>query len=429
MSDALAVLLGDEVAGVVELMPNRRIRFRYEPAYQRRKAPTPLSLSMPVQVDTHPQGVISPWLWGLLPDNRDVLLRWAREFEVSVNSAFALLGTPIGEDCPGAVRLVHPDRVEAAREREGEVAWLDEDEIAELLRQLRDDSTAWLGEDEFLGHFSLAGAQAKTALLLEDGRWGRPSGSIPTTHILKPGVSRLDDQDLDEHLCLDAARRAGLIAARSTISRFGEETAVVVERYDRVELRDGAIRRLHQEDLCQALSYPPEKKYELDGGPGIARIGRLLRDSMPAATAAAEVARFSDALIWNWLIAGTDAHAKNYSLLLNRGQVRLAPLYDVASILPYKTDESRLTVAMKLDGDYAADAGRNPWPGVAAELRIDPADLAARAAELFESAPRAFAEGAAEPDIATIDSDLPQRLADRVARRAKRCLASLEEGG
>jgi serine/threonine-protein kinase HipA len=322
------------------------------------------------------------------------------------------------------VRFVAPDRVETARERGGEVTWLDDGDIAERLRNLREDSTAWLGES-FTGKFSLAGAQAKTALLFENGRWGQPSGAIPTTHILKPGVSRLDDHDLDEHLCLDAARRVGLDAARTTVSRFGEETAVVVGRYDRLERDDGSIRRVHQEDLCQALSYMPEKKYESDGGPGPARIVRLLRESMPVGVAVDAVARFADALIWNWVIAGTDAHAKNYSLLLSRDQVRIAPLYDVASALPYEPDEHELRLAMKVGGRYYVYPRHNPWRRTASELGLEAGHLTARAVELAEAAPRAFTEAAATDEVEALGSDLPRRLNDLIVKRVELCLGVL----
>jgi serine/threonine-protein kinase HipA len=420
MSESLIVLIEDEVAGVLQRLAGGRLRFDYERAYQERPSSTPLSLSMPIHVDSHSDRVVSSWLWGLLPDNRDVLRRWGRRFEVASNSAFALLGTPVGEDCPGAVRFVAPEAVESTLDREGEVAWLDEEGVAVQLRELREDSTAWLGES-FTGQFSLAGAQAKTALLLRDGRWGRPSGAIPTTHILKPGVSHLDEHDLNEHLCLDAARRAGLIAARTTISRFAGESAVVVTRYDRTSDQGGSIRRVHQEDLCQALSVAPDRKYQSDGGPGAARIVRLLRESMPPAVARDAVRRFLDALIWNWLIAGTDAHAKNYSVLLAGDQVRLAPLYDVASALPYTSSERKLRLAMKVGGRYDAYSRRTPWPATAEELGLDGEATTARAAELAASAPEAFAAAAAQPGVEQLGSTMPRRLVDLVAGRAARC--------
>ena len=271
---------------------------------------------------------------------------------VAATSAAASLGTPVprlrlltvrtalhagrrGLRRRGAVR--RPGRVERCWSGRDPSSWLTEEEVAERLRDLRADTTAWLGRS-FTGQFSLAGAQAKTALLQRDGRWGVPSGATPTTHILKPAVAGLDDHDLNEHLCLDAARRAGLIAARTRIERFGEETAVVVTRYDRIAT-GGAIRRVHQEDLCQALGIPPTRKYQNEGGPGPVQIVRLLRGAMRPTAAEDAVRRFADALAWNWLIAGTDAHAKNYSLLLAGPEARLAPLYDIASALPYGTHE------------------------------------------------------------------------------------------
>lgn len=426
MSDSLAVLLGDRPAGTLTRLRGGRLRFDYDAIYREGEAPTPLSLSMPVGIDSHPDRVVTPWLWGLLPDNEAVLRRWAREFQASASSPFSLLATPIGEDCAGAVRFVAPDRVEEALGRSGEVSWLDEQGVAERLRELHEDSTAWLGET-FAGQFSLAGAQAKTALLLEGGRWGVPTGSIPTTHILKPGVLGLDDHDLDEHLCLDAARRAGLIGARTRVERFAEFSAIVVERYDRVTLDDHLVR-VHQEDLCQALSLPPDRKYQRDGGPTPARIARLLRDVMPPSVAQEAVRRFADALAWNWLIGGTDAHAKNYSLLLSAGQVRLAPLYDVASALPYGVDEHKLRLAMKVGESYAVYPRRDCWPAAAEDLDLDVEELHARVRELASAAPDAFSAAAGAPEVEALASDLPGRLVDLIAERATRCLEVLDRG-
>jgi serine/threonine-protein kinase HipA len=425
MTDALDVVLEDVVAGRLTRLPGGRLRFDYDPAYQRRPTPTPLSLSMPVQVASHPDQVITAWLWGLLPDNDRVLQRWARDFHASASSPFSLLATPVGEDCAGAVRFALPSELDRVLGRSGKVTWLSEEDIAQRLRELREDSTTWLGRS-FTGQFSLAGAQAKTALLLQDGRWGVPSGSTPTTHILKPAVSGLDDHDLNEHLCLDAARRAGLIAASTTVSRFAEETAVIVTRYDRRPLPDGHITRVHQEDLCQALGVPPVRKYQNEGGPTPAQIVGLMRAAMAPRASEAAVWRFADALIWNWLIAGTDAHAKNYSLLLAGDQVRLAPLYDIASALPYRADPHELRFAMKLGGRYEVYVRRNPWPRTAQELGLDAGALVDRARELAGAAPDAFAEAAGAAEVSVLGRDLPGRLSGLVAERVDRCLDVLE---
>ncbi|MGH8980815.1 MAG: type II toxin-antitoxin system HipA family toxin [Acidimicrobiales bacterium] len=422
MTDSLFVVLDDVVAGTVERRPGGRLQFDYVEEYRERPEPTPLSLSMPAQVRSHPDRTIRPWLWGLLPDNDAVLARWARQFHVSSSSPSSLLSTQIGEDCAGAVRFAPPegpegiDRIPA---RPGGVTWLTEDEIGQRLRDLRDDSTSWLGRS-FTGQFSLAGAQAKTALQCKDGRFGVPSGSAATTHILKPAVAGLDDHDLNEHLCLDAARRAGLVAVRTEITRFGGESAVVVARYDRREV-GGQVIRIHQEDLCQALGLPPTLKYQNDGGPGPAAIAKLFRSAMPPKVADDAVWRFADALIWNWLIAGTDAHAKNYSLLLAEDQVRLAPMYDVASALPYAVDERNLRFAMKIGGDYRVSPFRNIWPKAAQELVLDADALMGRVRALASRAPDAFVDAANARDVAALGRPLPDLLVDLVAERSERC--------
>jgi serine/threonine-protein kinase HipA len=422
MTDALAVLLDNAVAGSLTQLKGGRLRFDYDDDYRQRPAATPLSVSMPPRVRSHPDSAISPWLWGLLPDNDRVLSRWARDFQVAPKP-FSLLSTPIGHDCAGAVRFAPPEEALQTLVQPGSVKWLTDEEVAQRLRELREDTTSWLGR-EFTGQFSLAGAQAKTALLFKDGRWGVPSGSAATSHILKPAVRGLDDHDLNEHLCLDAADRAGLVVARTHVARFGDESAIVVDRYDRRLVNDELVR-IHQEDTCQALGKHPDQKYQRDGGPSPADIATLFRAVMPPRVAEDAVWRFLDALIWNWLIAGTDAHAKNYSLLLIGNNVRLAPLYDIASALPYGTDEHKLRFAMKIGGDYRVHPYRNTWGKAADELGLNADAVLERVVYLAITAPDAFADAANAPDVVALDRPLPNKLVDLVADRAKRCLAIL----
>jgi serine/threonine-protein kinase HipA len=166
----------------------------------------------------------------------------------------------------------------------------------------------------------------------------------------------------------------------------------------------------------------PSLKYQNDGGPGPKEVAHLIRSAMPPRVADEAVWRFLDALIWNWLIAGTDAHAKNYSLLLAPGQVRLAPLYDIASALPFDTHDRKLRFAMKIGGDYRVVAYSNPWPKAADDLGIDPDRAVERVEELAGLATAAFAEAAAAPEVASLNRSLPARLVDLVARHVERLL-------
>ena len=420
--ETLVVVLEDAIAGTLTRSRGGRLAFSYEEDYRRRPETTPLSLTLPKQTSEHAGAKLDAWLWGLLPDDPAVLRCWARQFHVSA-SPFALLSTPIGEDCAGAVRFIAPDRLEELVDQPGSVTWLAEEEVAERLRDLRTDRTAWLAFSP-AGRFTLAGAQAKTALLCRDGRWGGPSGAIPTTHILKTAITGLDGHDLNEHLCLDAARRAGLLAARTRIERFREETALVVTRFDRIAAGE-TIRRIHQEDLCQALGIAPSRKYQNEGGPGPADIARLLRTTLPSTTAESAIRQFADALAWNWLIAGTDAHAKNYSLRLTGPEARLAPLYDIASALPYGIHERKLRLAMKLGGDYRLYPDHNPWPGAARELGLDPIELTDRVRELAMLVPHAFADASTTCAASGLNDSFARRLVDLLAGRAEQCLRLL----
>lgn len=401
------------------------LRFTYGEDWQRRDGATPLSVSMPLTAASHPPRVVEPFCWGLLPDNADVLARWGREFGVSVASPFGLLAA-LGEDVPGAMQFVREERMGEVAAGKGAVEWLSNQEVGVLLRTVRRDHTAWLG-DNGEGRWSLAGAQAKIALFYDGRRWGRPSGRLATTHILKPAITGLDDRDLNEHICLRAARLLGLRAVASTIEEFDGERSVVVQRYDRELARDGRIVRIHQEDLCQATATLPSHKYQSDGGPGPADIVRTLRDHMPYQQSEIDVSGFVDALVFNWLIGAPDAHAKNYALLLSGRQVRLAPFFDIASALAYPDFYGpKIKLAMKIGGHYRLSSiVGHSWERLATELRLDPEALIARSRELVERAPNAFSAVCAESAIAELDSALPDRLLDQIASRSLSCLADL----
>jgi len=424
MSAALIIMYQGQVAGTLTKLKNGSLQIKYEDAYRLNPEATPLSTNISLSESEHQSQAVTNWLWGLLPDSEAVLRRWGREFSVSIGSAFGLLSTPIGEDCPGAFTFVRPERVEVVMNQKGTVQWLSENNVANILRELQADATAWLGNDTS-GRFSLAGAQAKTALLWDGKKWGRPSGSIATTHIFKPAIAGLDEHDLNEHLCMQAAKSVGMVVASTSIQSFEDQSALIIRRYDRT-ISDQVQVRVHQEDFCQASGIHPSKKYQNEGGPSPKSIAQRIRLVMPGAVASESIERFADALIWNWIIAGTDAHAKNYSLLLAGQDVRLAPLYDVASALPYKNfDQKKIKLAMKFGADYLLDARPSTWSTLAKDLDIAEDQLRSRAQRLVTAAPDAFAKIANQAEIRQLSSTLPARLTDVVAARAAKCATVL----
>jgi serine/threonine-protein kinase HipA len=435
MQTLLVLLHGKEI-GQVERDRQNQLRFTYFDAWRQFNGAGPLSLSMPLASAQHPHESITPYMWGLLPDNEQTLERWAHRFGVSARNAFALL-SHVGEDCAGAVQFVKVERRDALAEGSAfsSVQWLDAADIAQRLKRLRQDRTAWrLPQD--VGQFSLAGAQPKTALLFHEGRWGVPSGRVPTTHILKPPSADFEGMNENEYFCMTLARRVHLPTARVEVHRFDSEMALVIERWDRVVSASGAesatsqpILRLHQEDMCQALAVHPAFKYQNEGGPGPETIVSLLRthSSQPAE----DVGTFVDVLAFNWLIAGTDAHAKNYSILHGgAGRVRLAPFYDLLSALPYDDmDPRRIKMAMKIGGKYRMrDIGWLEWRKLAQDLRLNPHVVLTRIADLaagmLDEMPRvcklAVEQGLTHPVVRT--------LAERLSRRLEQCQKAMASG-
>jgi serine/threonine-protein kinase HipA len=416
MTQELIALIEGREMGRVSRGATGKLSFTYNEQWRNATDAYPLSISMPLPLSKHGDEKIDPFLWGLLPDNSNILEQWGRRFHVSPRNAFGLIGH-VGEDCAGAVQFVRPERLDAILGRTRQkIEWLDDAAIAARLRLLRADHSAWRVPRD-TGQFSLAGAQPKTALLFENGRWGVPSGRQPTTHIFKPPTGDLDGHVENEHFCLELARALGLPVENSRIMHFQDEIAIVVERYDRVRIGP-AWRRVHQEDTCQALGIPPTRKYQSDGGPGIRDIVEILETY--SASPREDIDTFLDSIALNWLIAGTDAHGKNYSLLIGaEGRIRLAPLYDVASVLPYpEIDVAKIKLSMKLGGQYRLrNIGVREWRKLAGELRRDPEELIRRVEDFAQQLGdhvsavknRMVADGVAHPLITGLANALVAR--------------------
>ncbi|NIJ82086.1 type II toxin-antitoxin system HipA family toxin [Xanthomonas cannabis] len=372
----LLTLIGDQVVGHLSSDAHGRPLFAYTRDWQQSKNALPLSLNLPLSREDHPTAAVGAVLWGLLPDNETTLQSWASRFQVSPRNPLALL-SHVGEDCAGAVQFITEDRLEDVLSGASDsIEVLTDAELETRLRRLRRDVGAARQVDD-VGQFSLAGAQAKIALLHDGRQWAIPAGRIPTTHILKPPSDEYDGFVENELFCLRLARSIGLPTAACQALRFGEETAICVERYDRLHI-EGTLLRIHQEDICQALGVMPHIKYQNQGGPGVEAMSQLLwtHSSQPRQ----DVETLFQVLVFNYLIGGTDAHAKNYSLLLGEGrQVRLAPLYDISSALPYpQLQRRRIKLAMKMGSHYRWwDIRPSDWIQVASTLRLDASDCLA----------------------------------------------------
>lgn len=354
MVTELVVYLDGTLCGTVEQTPTGNVSFRYDEDYRAQRGATPLSLSMPLAATTHKKRAILPYLQGLLPDSQEALNAMARRYAVSSRSPLALI-KHVGADVAGAVQIGSPETEPSdAVGPRGSSRPVSNSEIGSMLKQVLDEYAEGVPYIGSVGNYSLAGAQPKIALFKnEQGEWAMPEGATPTTHILKPVAGTIRRIDVVEQMTMSAARILGSTVAASKLETFDGLDVFVTERYDR-KFDHGQWHRLHQEDFCQSLSVPPHKNYQhRDGGPGLARIAAHIR-SLPFEEDRQAVGRdFYRAFVFNVVAGCTDAHAKNYSLMLQGERVALAPLYDLVTYAPYWDGFARLNTAMSVKGEYA----------------------------------------------------------------------------
>ncbi|WP_419932222.1 HipA domain-containing protein [Candidatus Poriferisodalis sp.] len=422
--EPLTVHICGKPAGVLD-HHRGELRFAYSDDYAADPAAVPLSVSMPL---TGPPVVgrrISGWLDGLLPTNQLVRRRWAARHGALSHSAFDVLGTAVGLDLPGAVQTFSYGAAAGLHERPSGIDWLSTAQLEGFVDQLVREKN-WRREGT-RSAWSLAGAQSKTALVRDGDRWGEPWGTNASTHILKPSMPGLQDQAINEHLCLAAARHCGLAAARSQPLRIGSHSVIAVTRDDRPTSPNGTVARAHQEDLHQACGEPDIGIYQSDfGGHPISRFARLFAEH--SAEPDTDKRRFLDALVFNWLVCNLDGHAKNYGLQLAHTGHRLAPLYDIWSMQPYEPDLiSSHTMAMSALPDRRILAADNPaaWRAAAAAIGIAPAEGPLRAAALAAALAGAFTRAADELPEDVRQAPIVHTLTTAMTQRSQHCLTAL----
>ena len=385
MAKDLAVYLQGELVGTLRQEDSGRLSFSYRIEWLDRPEARPLSLSLPLQQEPFDDRVARPFFAGLLPDDL-ARERLARYLGVSRHNDFALLAE-VGGECAGAIAFYPPGaRVPAAGV--GELDALDEAALAGLLRDLPRRPLLAGGELRL----SLAGAQDKMALVRRDETFYLPRGDLPTTHILKPAIDQFADTVANECLCMKLAARVGLQVPAVEMATAEGIPFLVIERYDRAATADGEIDRVHQEDFCQALAIPPERKYQNEGGPSLAQSFGLLDACVRPALDRLELLR---RVLFNYLIGNADAHGKNFALLHEAEGLRLAPAYDLLCTTVYRDHTDRM--AMKIGSKdrftqilprdwerFARDAGLAP-PRVRRDLLAMADRLPAEAGLLAEA--------------------------------------------
>ncbi|MCB9959703.1 MAG: type II toxin-antitoxin system HipA family toxin [Rhodospirillaceae bacterium] len=424
----LRVLLNSRMVGHLTKAPSGAVSFQYDKGWLGWDHTLPISLSLPLREEPYHGAPVIAVFENLLPDSDALRRRVAEKVGAHGADAYSLLAA-IGRDCVGALQFIAGD--DDGPDPSGGIKGtaIGEQEIEALLLSLVKAPLGLSRDDDF--RISVAGAQEKTALLWHEGRWHKPHGTTPTTHILKKQIGRLpngidlSDSVENEFYCLKLAEAFGLPVGAAQMAQFGETKALVVERFDRRWTKDGRLLRLPQEDCCQALSVPPSLKYQADGGPGMVDILDLLKGSDRPAD---DQKTFLKAQLVFWLIGATDGHAKNFSVFLSPGGgYRLTPLYDILTAQPSLDDGQITQKSMKLAMSVGANrhyrmaeilARHFMQTGERARL---PKRLVAEA--IAEVADRA--ESALDAIAQALPPDFPEAIHDSVNRAVRQRLAAL----
>jgi serine/threonine-protein kinase HipA len=359
---SLSVWWGGVLVGALRIDEHGDPGFAYDRAWLDDPAKPPISQSLPKREEPFNRRETRPFFAGLLPEEaqREAV---AKNLGISERNDFRLLEA-LGGDVAGALTLWPDGETPPAQPGLSLAHPLTDAELIDILDMLP-KRPMLTGRDGL--RLSLAGAQQKLPVVLVNGRIALPQPGQPTTHILKPPIARFAATTENEAFAMRLAAAVGLQVAPVEPRNVTGRPFLLVERYDREIAADGRVRRLHQEDFCQALGIPPEQKYANEGGPGFKACFDLIRQACtPPAPA---ILRLLDAAIFNVIIGNADAHGKNFSLLYAGGTVSLTPLYDLMCTVAYP--ELSAKFAMRIDKRATLEEFRpNTWEKFAGDVDV-----------------------------------------------------------
>lgn len=416
MSRALDVWWDGRLVGRYTQNKHGETGFAYSDAWLADASALPLSASLLKRRGPFRGRQCRPFFAGLLPDEaqRDAV---AQALGVSPKNDFALLDK-LGGDIAGALELLPPGTAPSGQSAQIQPKPLDEAQLVEVLDAL--PARPMLAGSDGL-RLSLAGAQSKLPVVLVDGAVALPVPGQVTTHILKPPISRFPATTENEAFAMRLAAAIGLDVASVEPRVARDRRYLLVDRYDRARGKDGRVRRIHQEDFCQALGVPPEMKYASEGGPQFKDCFAIVRSL--ANRPAVEVLKLLDAVIFNVVTGNNDAHGKNFSILYGGAGPRLAPLYDLLMTTAYPELSPRF--AMKIGKRQSLDElDASGWKDFAVDAGLGLPIVRRRIVEIAMSV-AARAQGVAKQlELPFLDAAALHRYADMAVERAVRCAST-----
>ena len=261
------------------------------------------------------------WYFDNLLPEEDQRVLLAKDARLDAADAFGLLAW-YGAESAGSVTLLPP---EAAPQTTELLRPLPDDALQARIRQLPKSPLTHAA----IKRMSLAGAQHKLAVVLEDGAMFEPAGATPSTHILKPDHPDADypHSVINEWFVMRLARRLGLDVPE-VHRRYVPSPVYLIDRFDRIAGGQGWQRR-HAIDACQLLGLDRSFKYTQGSLESLAALANACRSPAVARS------RLFGWLVFNVLVGNSDAHLKNLSFLVSHEGVQLAPFYDLLSVATY----------------------------------------------------------------------------------------------
>lgn len=411
---ALDVFYGTELIGTVhDASP---LAFEYAQTWLNRTDPFPLSV-MELQVGMIQSPHVQAFFENLLPEGE---LRIYLSEQRKVSTLFSLL-LEVAGDTAGAFVMLPQGQEPEAPEYEP-TTW------EALAKTVQGKSAAAIQIQGENTRISLAGAQDKASIAIFDGKTPLlPKGSAPSTHILKPNIRRLAkvrESAANEAIIMLTAACCGLNTAKVFYEQLTQ--SCIVERFDRFTRADGTLGRLIQYDFCQIEGTGSERKYEKEGGPGVARCGQIIRQY--SSRAAPDLQAFAQWIFFNIYVGNNDSHAKNLSISERPGEgIRLAPFYDMMSTRIYPGLSREF--AFNIGGEVlTGNMGKAQVQGLAEQIGMGSKYLQSLALDLAAKVPDAIDKATNEilPSLTQSGKTFATKLAMDVKSKTKRAAARID---
>ncbi|MDC1174877.1 type II toxin-antitoxin system HipA family toxin [Bacteriovoracaceae bacterium] len=349
--------------------------FSYSEQWLKEEQAFQLSLAMPLQTESFGNKVTLSFFENLLPEGeaRDVL-----EKSQDFSGTYELLKN-FGQDCAGAIIISPSEESPFRKMKEDSKVKIKMTEIFKAIEEKR--SVAEVVANQGSGYLSIAGAQDKFVAIYEKGEFYLPKNGQPTTHIIKVPIyhSGVKESVYNEYYCMRLAKLVGFNVPKCEVLDDANHPLFVIERYDR-EVGE-YVKRIHQQDFCQAQGFVSDEKYEAKGGPSLKNNFNLIKSNVTINQRSKALFDYLDWVCFNLLIGNNDSHSKNISLLLSEGKIELAPFYDLLCTAIYPKLKRNFSFKIG-DRDDVSRVGKKQFDMVDSNLGLKEGTMAQKALEM-----------------------------------------------